>query len=154
MIRVYTDGGCRGNPGPGAWAYLILTPEGRHQDTGFQPLTTNNVMELTAAVEALEYLRCSGTREALQVYTDSQYLMRGMTEWLPRWKQKHWKTSSGEPVRHRELWERLDSLQLSLRPTWVWVRGHRGHPENEYCDRLVNQTLDTYLSLPSRSAKR
>lgn len=102
-------------------------------------------MELTAAIKALEYLRDSDTHGLMEVFTDSQYLMRGMTEWLPRWKQRHWFTASGEPVKNRDLWEALDSLNLHFRPRWTWVRGHKGHPENDFCDKLVNQTLDEHL---------
>ncbi len=145
MIRIYTDGGCRGNPGPGAWAYLIINDIGRTHNSGFLINTTNNVMELTAAIRALEYLRDSDTHGLMEVFTDSQYLMRGMTEWLPRWKQRHWFTASGEPVKNRDLWEALDSLNLHFRPRWTWVRGHKGHPENDFCDKLVNQTLDEHL---------
>lgn len=145
MIRVFTDGGCRGNPGPGAWAYLIVTEQGRTHRSGFELLTTNNVMELTAAIRALEYLKAAAVHEQPEISTDSQYLMRGITEWLPRWKQRHWYTASGEPVKNQDLWEALDSLNLHFRPRWLWVRGHRGHPENEFCDRLVNECLDLHL---------
>lgn len=145
MIKVYTDGGCRGNPGPGAWAYLIVTNLGRTHQSGFELQTTNNIMELKAVLKALEYLKQSGAKDPIEIFTDSQYVMRGMTEWLPRWKERHWFTASGEPVKNRELWEGLSSLQIVLRPKWIWVRGHKGHPENEFCDTLVNEEMNKFL---------
>jgi ribonuclease HI len=102
-------------------------------------------MELKAVLKALEYLKQSGAKDPIEIFTDSQYVMRGMTEWLPRWKERHWFTASGEPVKNRELWEGLSSLQIVLRPKWIWVRGHKGHPENEFCDTLVNEEMNKFL---------
>lgn len=142
MIHIYTDGGCRGNPGVGAWAFVIETEAGRRHQSGFASHTTNNIMELTAAIQALETVRDAGERGAIHIHIDSQYVLKGITEWMAGWKKKGWRTASGDPVKNRELWEKLDALHTQLRPQWVWVRGHNGHPGNEECDRLVNEAMD------------
>ncbi len=142
VISLYTDGGCRGNPGLGAWAFVIVNGEDRIEESGFSSSTTNNIMELTAALCGLEKIRLLELRGVIEVNSDSQYLLKGMTEWMSGWKKKGWRTSSGDPVKNRELWEKLDAVQTQLRPKWVWVKGHAGHSENERCDLLVNEVMD------------
>lgn len=138
-VVIHTDGGCRGNPGPGGWA-AILACGGRHKElVGTEPHTTNNRMELLAAIKALEALKrpCKA-----RIVTDSVYLHHGITEWLPNWIRKGWKTSSRKPVLNRDLWERLQELTGLHQVEWGWVKAHAGHPENERCDELVNDALD------------
>ena len=140
MIEIYTDGACRGNPGPGGWAAL-LTMDGREREiSGAESLTTNNRMELTAVIRALEAL----TRPvAARLYTDSEYVRRGITEWLPTWKARGWRTADRKPVKNQDLWQQLDGLNARHRIEWRWVPGHAGVPGNERVDRLANQAIDT-----------
>jgi ribonuclease HI len=137
-VTVYTDGACLGNPGPGGWAALIDTAGERRELTGFEPATTNNRMELTAAIEALRALAAGSE---VDLHTDSQYLRDGMTDWLPRWKRNGWRTSARKPVKNADLWQALDQLAATHRVRWHWVRGHDGHPENERCDALANDAI-------------
>jgi ribonuclease HI len=139
VVKVYTDGACRGNPGPGGWGALLVAGGREKELWGGEPLTTNNRMELTAAIRALEALtrRC---RVAL--YTDSQYLRNGIREWLPQWKTRGWKTADKKPVKNRDLWERLDALVTDHDVEWHWVRGHAGHDGNERADALANRGID------------
>ncbi|WP_028387837.1 ribonuclease HI [Legionella fairfieldensis] len=141
-IEIYTDGACRGNPGPGGWGALL-----RHQGYekilyGSETYTTNNRMELMAAIKALEALKrpCD-----VDLYTDSQYVRQGMTAWLFQWKKKGWLNSKKEPVKNADLWQLLDELAKKHKITWHWVRGHAGHPENERADALANQAIDELL---------
>lgn len=135
-ITIYTDGGCIGNPGGGGYAALIISDEGERVITGRDPgVTTNQRMELTAAIKALETLPV-GTEATL--YSDSQYVVNGITVWIKGWQAKGWKNSAKQPVANRDLWEQLDSLNVERRITWAWVRGHNGHPENERVDALAN----------------
>lgn len=139
VVEIYTDGACRGNPGPGGWG-AILRYQGREKEIyGAEPRTTNNRMELMAAIRALETLKrpCR-----VVVSTDSQYLMKGITEWLPNWIRRQWKTSTGKPVKNIDLWQRLTKAMRHHQVQWEWVRGHSGHPENERADRLANQAID------------
>ena len=140
MIEIYTDGACRGNPGPGGWAAL-LTMDGREREiSGAESLTTNNRMELTAVIRALEAL----TRPvAARLYTDSEYVRRGITEWLPTWKARGWRTADRKPVKNQDLWQQLDGLNARHRIEWRWVPGHAGVPGNERVDRLANEAIDT-----------
>ena len=138
-MTIHTDGGCRGNPGPGAWAAMIEVDGERREISGFEAQTTNNRMELTAAIRALEALEPSSR---VRVFTDSEYLRNGITDWMSQWKSRGWKTSKRKPVRNQDLWMRLDELCAAHEIRWDWVRGHSGHPENERCDELVNQKLD------------
>ena len=138
-VTIHTDGGCRGNPGPGAWAATIEVDGERGEISGFEAQTTNNRMELTAAIRALEALERSSR---VRVFTDSEYLRNGITDWMSQWKSRGWKTSKRKPVRNQDLWMRLDELCAAHEIRWDWVRGHSGHPENERCDELVNQKLD------------
>ncbi len=145
-VEIFTDGACRGNPGPGGWG-AILRYRGRERElNGAESETTNNRMELTAAIEALRSLKrpCS-----VELVTDSQYVKQGITAWLPGWKRRGWRASSGQPVKNQDLWEQLDALTRAHRVDWFWVRGHSGHPENERADRLANQAIDQLLARSS-----
>jgi ribonuclease HI len=140
VIEIYTDGACRGNPGPGGWAAL-LTMGGREREiSGAEALTTNNRMELTAVIRALEALK---RPVAARIYTDSEYVRRGITEWVPTWKARGWRTSDRKPVKNQDLWQRLDELNARHQIEWRWVPGHAGVPGNERVDRLANEAIDT-----------
>ena len=138
-VEIYTDGACRGNPGPGGWAALLRRGEHEKEISGAEPLTTNNRMELTAVIRALEALR---RPVEVRVYTDSEYVRRGVTEWLESWKARGWRTADKKPVKNQDLWERLDELIVPHRIEWHWVRGHSGVEGNERVDRLANQAID------------
>lgn len=143
QVDIYTDGACRGNPGPGGWAAILRYKGAETVIQGAEAETTNNRMELQAAVSALQKL----TRPcAVHITTDSRYLMDGIQEWLPNWKQNGWKTSSKKPVKNMDLWSKLDKLAEDYRITWTWVKGHSGHTENERVDRLANEAIDNLLS--------
>jgi ribonuclease HI len=138
-VEIYTDGACRGNPGMGGWGAL-LRHQGRERELyGGERDTTNNRMELTAAIRALEALK---RRCEVALYTDSQYLRHGITTWLADWKRRSWRTSDRKPVKNQDLWERLDALASKHDVEWHWVRGHTGHPENERADALANRGID------------
>jgi ribonuclease HI len=132
---VYTDGGCIGNPGPGGYAALIVIGTEEQVIKGRDPSTTNNKMEMTAAIKALEALPAG---LPAVVHSDSQYVVKGMTEWLPGWKKRGWKTGDKKPVLNQPLWLRLEELAGEREVTWVWVRGHAGHKQNERVDALAN----------------
>ncbi len=139
VVEIFTDGACRGNPGPGGWAALLRYGTSDRVVTGAEPETTNNRMELLAAIEALECL----TRPCRVVLcTDSQYLRQGITEWMPRWRRNGWRTSRKTAVKNRDLWQRLDSAARAHEIDWRWVRGHSGHAENEQVDRAANAAID------------
>lgn len=142
QVVIYTDGACRGNPGPGGWAAIVRTEEGERLLSGFEPETTNNRMELLAAIRALEALEIPSE---LDLYTDSIYLKRGICEWLPQWKALGWRRPQGKPLKNLDLWQRLDELCQKHRVRWHWVKGHSGHPENERVDRLANLALEEGL---------
>jgi ribonuclease HI len=129
----YTDGACIGNPGPGGWGAILVSGEGRQEIGGGAAHTTNNRMELTAVIEAL---RRVPAESRVQVVTDSEYVLKGMTQWLPGWRRRGWRTSTGQPVVNQDLWETLSAL-VGDRVSWEWVRGHAGHPENERADALA-----------------
>ena len=138
-VEIFTDGACRGNPGPGGWG-AILRSSGREREIyGSEQATTNNRMELTAAIRALEALR---QRCKIELYTDSQYVSQGITEWIANWKARGWRTSDRKPVKNQDLWQRLDELANIHDVEWHWVRGHDGHPENERADQLANRGID------------
>jgi len=142
-VELWTDGACRGNPGPGGWAALLIA-KGREKTLyGSEALTTNNRMELTAAIRGLEALQrpC-----AVQLHTDSQYVMRGVTEWLEDWKRRDWRTADRKPVKNVDLWQQLDELVARHEIAWRWVRGHSGVERNEQVDRLANQAIDEMLA--------
>ena len=139
MIEIYTDGACRGNPGPGGWAALLLHGEHEKELRGAEALTTNNRMELTAVIRALQALK---RPVQARVYTDSEYVRRGISEWLPAWKARGWRTAAKKAVKNQDLWEELDALAARHRIEWHWVPGHAGVPGNERVDRLANQAID------------
>jgi ribonuclease HI len=141
-VEIYTDGACRGNPGPGGWAAL-LSVEGREKEiAGAEAMTTNNRMELTAVIRALESLR---RPVSARVFTDSQYVRRGITEWVTAWKARGWLTADRKPVKNQDLWQRLEELAAAHRIEWRWVPGHAGVPGNERVDRLANQAIEALL---------
>jgi ribonuclease HI len=139
LVEIYTDGACRGNPGPGGWAALLSYGEHEKELSGAEPLTTNNRMELTAVIRALEALK---RPSELRVFTDSEYVRRGITEWVKSWKARGWKTADRKPVKNQDLWERLDALAAGHKIDWRWVKGHAGIPGNERVDRLANEAID------------
>ncbi len=133
-VEIYTDGACLGNPGPGGWAAILEFGDRRRELSGAEPATTNNRMELSAAIAALNALR----RECeVVLYTDSRYVLQGMTEWLPRWQRKGWRTAAGKAVENRDLWEQLIAAAAPHRIRWEWVRGHTGVTGNERADELA-----------------
>lgn len=137
-VQIYTDGGCHGNPGPGAWAFLIRYNAHEKMDSGFEKHTTNNRMELEAAIQGLKYLK---EPVYVDLFTDSQYLMKGVTEWIHQWIKNAWKTSNKSPVKNKDLWQDLVKNMESHEISWHWVKGHSGHPENERVDQLVQETI-------------
>lgn len=143
-IEIYTDGACKGNPGPGGWGALLRYNGHEKKLYGSEALTTNNRMELTAAIEALAALK---RPSEVSLYTDSQYLRQGMTEWLSQWKKKGWRNSKKEPVKNADLWLQLDELAAKHQINWHWVKGHSGHPENELADALANQAIEELLGM-------
>ena len=143
QVEIYTDGACRGNPGPGGWAALLIAGNVRKELSGAEAATTNNRMELMAAISGLEALK---RRCAVQLYTDSQYVLQGATEWLTQWKARGWRTASRQAVKNQDLWERLDAAAAAQDIEWHWVRGHSGHEGNEYVDQLANRAIDLMLA--------
>ena len=139
IVEIYTDGACRGNPGPGGWGVVLAAGSRRKTMYGGDPETTNNRMELTAVIEALNAL--NGPRE-VHLYTDSRYVMDGINNWLPNWKRRGWKTSAKKPVKNQDLWQALDKAREPHRIKWHWVRGHTGVPGNEEADALANRGID------------
>jgi ribonuclease HI len=147
LVEIYTDGACRGNPGPGGWA-AVLTASGREKElTGAENLTTNNRMEMQAVIAALQALK---RPVQVRLYTDSQYVRRGVLEWLPQWKARGWKTADKKPVKNQDLWQLLDGEVAKHRIEWHWVPGHSGVPGNERCDALANAAIDALLAVDSR----
>ncbi|MBD2080847.1 ribonuclease HI [Leptolyngbya sp. FACHB-17] len=135
--KIYTDGACSGNPGPGGWGTVVYFTDGAVQELGgYEPETTNNRMEMQAAIAALDFYRASGQSQVVALYTDSEYVKNGITKWLSGWKKKGWKTSTGKPVLNQDLWEQLDELD-SPKVEWRYVRGHSGDPGNERCDVIA-----------------
>lgn len=143
-VLIYTDGACRGNPGPGGWGVLLRY--GKHEKilSGAEDHTTNNRMELMAAIQALAALQ-QGCK--VDLYTDSQYVRKGITEWIVDWKKKGWKTANRKPVKNADLWDALDQETHKHQITWHWVKGHSGHTENEMVDEIANQAIDELLKL-------
>lgn len=142
-LVVYTDGGCHGNPGPGGWGAVIIDGNDVRELSGGEKATTNNRMELTAAISVLETIskeeKWAG--KTVRVFIDSQYVKNGITSWIAGWKRNGWKTAAKKPVLNRDLWERLDSLASSLTVQWVWVKGHAGVKYNEICDQLCQKEI-------------
>jgi len=144
MIEIFTDGACRGNPGPGGWGVLLRY--GAHEKTlyGSENNTTNNRMELMAAIMALEALK---RKSRVVLTTDSRYVMQGVTEWMADWKQRGWRTANKKPVKNVDLWQRLEAAFNGHEVDWRWVKGHSGHPENDMADQLANQAIDDLLTV-------
>ncbi len=152
-VLLFTDGACSGNPGPGGWAYVLKHPaSGKvRKDAGGQAQTTNNQMELTGAIMGLKAL----TRPSVvELYSDSEYVLKGLREWVAGWKKRGWKTAAKQPVKNRELWEELDRLRGGHQVTMHWVRGHDGHPENEECDEMAVRAAKAAAGKPVAAAHR
>ena len=139
QIEIFTDGACRGNPGKGGWGALIRQRDKEDLIYGGVLETTNNIMELTAAIKALEFLEANSN---VVLTTDSKYVMQGITEWIGNWKLRNWKTAAKKPVLNKELWQKLDQLTYRHKIKWQWVKGHSGHRENEIADKLANKGID------------
>ncbi|MGF1610803.1 MAG: ribonuclease HI [Kiloniellales bacterium] len=138
LVEIFTDGACSGNPGPGGWGAVLRYGETEKELSGSEPLTTNNRMEMMAAIAALEAL----TRDSrVEITTDSEYLKNGITTWIHNWKKRGWKTADKKPVKNVDLWQRLEAAMARHQVEWHWVRGHAGHPENERADALARAAI-------------
>ncbi len=145
-LDVFTDGGCSGNPGPGGWAFVIISNgEIVTSSGGGEKETTNNIMELTAVINSLKACSLLGDYDEIFIFTDSQYVQNGITQWIENWKKNGWKTASKKPVKNRELWEELDALNHSGKIRWNWVKGHAGIMFNEMCDSMVRAEMQRFL---------
>lgn len=142
-VRLYTDGACKGNPGPGGWGALLQYRGVEKELWGGEPHTTNNRMELTAVIEGLKALK---KPSRVRIVTDSQYVKNGMQQWIHNWKRNGWRTAGRKPVKNAELWQELDRLVNLHQVEWEWVRGHSGHPENERADQLANRAIEEMQS--------
>ena len=143
-VLIHTDGACSGNPGPGGWGAILAWKGKRRELSGGERLTTNNRMELMAAIAALETLK---RPSRVRLFTDSQYLRKGITEWIDAWRRRGWRTADKKPVKNEDLWRSLDAVTSKHQVKWHWVKGHSGHPENERVDQLANEVLDENLTL-------
>lgn len=143
IVEIFTDGACRGNPGPGGWGAMLRCDADVRELKGAEPLTTNNRMELLAAICALNSLK---RPSRVHLTTDSQYVRMGITEWMDNWKRRGWKTAAKKPVKNADLWQQLDQAAKTHDVEWYWVRGHSGHPGNERADALANEAIDDMLS--------
>jgi ribonuclease HI len=141
QVEIYTDGACAGNPGPGGWGAILIHGENRKELNGGEAVTTNNRMELTAAIEALNALKSACQ---VELHTDSNYLRHGITEWIGNWKKNGWKTSNRKPVKNADLWRQLDAARERHDVRWHWIKGHAGHPENERADELARDGMVRY----------
>ena len=141
-VDLFTDGACSGNPGPGGWGALLRWGKHEKEISGGEPQTTNNRMEMTAAIRALEVLKTSCK---VDLYTDSKYVLQGITEWLSGWKARGWKTAARAPVKNVDLWQALDAAQAQHQMQWRWVKGHAGHVGNERADALANRGVESVL---------
>ena len=139
VVEIYTDGACRGNPGPGGWGAVLRSGKHEKELYGGEPNTTNNRMEMTAVVNALTALKNPSN---VTLTTDSQYVRKGITEWIHNWKKNGWKTSAKQAVKNADLWQQIDALSTEHTIRWEWVKGHSGHPENERVDALANRGID------------
>jgi len=144
-VEIYSDGACRGNPGPGGWGALLRYDGTEKELYGGDPATTNNRMELTAVIRALEALK---RRSRVKVYTDSQYVQKGISEWIASWKRRGWRTADKKAVKNEDLWRELDALAARHHIEWHWVKGHAGHPENERADALANRGIPIGREFP------
>jgi ribonuclease HI len=142
MVQVFTDGACKGNPGPGGWGAWLRYGERERELFGGEPATTNNRMELTAVIRALEALKRASR---VRIHTDSQYVKNGITEWIHNWKKRGWRTADRKPVKNEDLWRQLDELVSRHEVQWVWVKGHSGHDGNERADALANRGVESVL---------
>jgi ribonuclease HI len=138
VVEIHTDGACRGNPGPGGWGALLRANGTEKELYGGEAATTNNRMELMAAIRALEALK---RPSRVKLYTDSIYVMKGITTWIHSWKRRGWRTADKQPVKNEDLWRQLDEARLKHEVEWHWVKGHAGHPENERADQLANKGI-------------
>jgi len=143
-IEIFTDGACRGNPGPGGWGALLKFQNKEKELLGCEADTTNNRMELTAVIKALNSLKHD--RHPVRIITDSRYVMDGIEKWVPAWKQRNWKTAARKPVKNVDLWKQLDEAVNKYEISWQWVKGHSGHPGNEAADQLANDAIDEMLA--------
>jgi len=141
IVDAYTDGACSGNPGPGGWGALLLAGDHEKELTGGAPETTNNRMELTAAIKALNAINAA---DAVRLHTDSTYVRDGITQWIDRWKKNGWRTAARKPVKNEDLWRALDEACTRHTVEWYWVKGHGGHPENERADALARAGMEPY----------
>jgi ribonuclease HI len=142
VVVIHTDGACSGNPGPGGWGAVLVSGSHRREIFGGEPLTTNNRMELMAAISALEALKRPAR---VELHTDSEYVKNGISAWIQGWKQRGWKTADKKPVKNVELWQRLDAAQSRHQVRWHWLKGHAGHVENEQADALARQGMQPFL---------
>ena len=143
-VEIYTDGACRGNPGPGGWGAILRAQDQQKELSGAEAQTTNNRMELTAVIMALAALKRGA---AVHLHTDSKYVLDGYSKWLPQWKARGWRTADKKPVKNQDLWERLDAEAQRHEIEWQWVKGHSGNEGNEHVDRLANEAIDTLLGV-------
>lgn len=144
-VHIYTDGGCKGNPGPGGWAALLVWGDHEKELTGFHPDTTNNRMELQGAIEGIRAVK---KPSHIHLFTDSIYVKKGITEWVSVWEKNGWKTANKKPVKNEDLWKELTTLARQHTIEWFWIKGHNGHPENERVDALLQQTIKTHIEKP------
>ena len=142
VLEIYTDGACRGNPGVGGWGAILKYDNKIKEINGFSKETTNNIMELSAVINALKELNRSCD---IIITTDSNYVKDGITKWIHNWKKNGWKTANKKPVKNKELWLELDNLVTQHQINWKWIKGHSGHPENERADQLANQAIDNHI---------
>ena len=147
-VHIYADGGCRGNPGPGGWGVLLQAGTSEKELWGGEANTTNNRMELTAVIRALEALK---RPTQIHVHTDSQYVQKGISEWIHNWKRNGWRTADKKPVKNADLWQVLDALTKQHEIKWLWVKGHAGNPGNERADSLANRGMDEFMSTSKSS---
>jgi len=151
-VTVHTDGACSGNPGPGGWGAILVSGDHRKELSGGEAHTTNNRMELTAAIAALEQLK---RPSRVDLHTDSEYVMKGISQWIEGWKRRGWRTAAGTPALNADLWRRLDAARSTHEVRWHWLRGHAGHTENERADELARQGMQPFLKAGgSRSRRR
>jgi ribonuclease HI len=143
IVEIYADGACKGNPGPGGWGVLLRAGGREKEMCGGEAQTTNNRMELTAVIEGLLSLE---QRSKVRVYTDSQYVQKGISEWIHSWKRRGWRTADKKPVKNADLWRKLDEIARGHQVGWFWVKGHAGHPENERADTLANKGIPQEIS--------
>lgn len=146
LVELYTDGACSGNPGPGGWAYILKHPSSGKEveGSGGEAQTTNNRMELTAVIEGLRAIK---KPSRVEVYSDSQYVLKGLEEWMESWKARGWRTADKKPVKNIELWKVLDELRRAHEVSYHWIRGHNEHPENERCDAMAVEQRDRYAMM-------